>query len=124
MIKTISMRIAAIVAAIFSLLTIVEGVRVLLGVSQPEYLVLRSLLIYNVIMGVAGFIVGILIWSYHRRALMFATIVAAMHLAVLLGIEVLFYSSGSVAMDSVKAMIVRSAIWLAVVWAVWKANKS
>ena len=122
--KPIYMKIAAIVAVIFSLLTIVEGVRVLLGVSQPEYLVLRPLLIYNVIMGVVGFIVGILIWFNHRWALMFASIVAALHLAVLLGIEVLFYSSGSVAMDSVKAMIVRSTVWLAVVWVARKANKS
>ena len=60
--KNVFIKIAAVVAVLFSLLTVVEGLQVLLGITNPEYIVLTPLLIYNVIMGFVGLFAGIVLW--------------------------------------------------------------
>lgn len=117
-------KIAASVAIVFSIFSIIEGSHTLLGTTQPEYKVLKPLLIYNVAMGFVGIFVGITLWLNHRRALMLITIVAAMHLTVLLIVVVIYLSDGAVAMHSVKAMIIRSMVWLVIAGIAWKTNKS
>ncbi|MGK9475413.1 hypothetical protein [Melioribacter sp. OK-6-Me] len=44
--------ISAIIAILFSLMTIVEGSKVLLGITIQDYTVFTPVLIYNVIMGI------------------------------------------------------------------------
>jgi len=122
--KNVFIKIAAVVAVLFSLLTVVEGLQVLLGITNPEYIVLTPLLIYNVIMGIVGMFVGVMIWANHRQALKFTTIVFAAHIIVLIFLGAIYFSNGAVALHSVKAMSIRSVVWLAIVWAVWKTNKT
>lgn len=122
--KTIYKKIAASVAVVFSLLTIVEGTQVLLGITQPDYVVLTPLLIYNVIMGIVGLFVGVMILVNHCKALLLTSIVIAAHLLVLLIVGVIYFSNGTVALHSVKAMSIRSVVWLAIVWVVWKTDKT
>lgn len=122
--KTFFNKTAAIVAVLFSLLTIVEGSQVLLGLTQHDYIVFTPLLIYNVVMGIVGLIVGVLIWVNHKKALMPTSIVTVLHLTVLIIAAVIFISDGPVSMHSVKAMTIRSAIWLAITLVTWKTNKS
>ena len=98
--KTIYKKIAASVAVVFSILSIIEGAQVLWGMTQTEYIMLTPLLLYNVAMGVVGVFVGIALWLNHRWALLLTTIVAAAHLTVLLVVGVLYFSGGAVAMHS------------------------
>jgi len=122
--KTIYTKIAAGVAVVFSLLTIVEGLEVLTGASQPDYIVLMPLLIYNVFMGFVGLIVGALLWLKHKWALTLTTIVVSTHLLVLLIVGVVYLSGDAVAIDSLKAMGTRTIIWLAITGVVWKGERS
>ncbi len=124
MIKTIFIKIAATVAALFSLLTIVEGSQVLLGLTQQEYIVFTPLLIYNVVMAIVGLFIGGMIWVNHKKALTITSIVTALHLIVLIVVAVIFISDGPVAMHSVQAMTIRSVIWLAITLVTWKINQS
>lgn len=122
--KTIFIKIVATVAVLFSLLTIVEGSQVLLGLTQHDYIVFTPLLIYNVAMGIVGLFVGVLIWVSHKKALMLTSTVTVLHLTVLIIVAVIFISDGPVSMHSVKAMTIRSAVWLAITLLTWKTNKS
>lgn len=122
--KTIFNKIAATVAVLFSLLTIVEGSQVLLGVTQQEYIVFTPLIIYNVAMAIVGLFVAVMIWINHKKALTITSIVTALHLIVLIVVAVIFISDGPVAMHSVQAMIIRSIVWLAITLVTWKRNQS
>jgi len=117
---TMVRRIAAAVASAFSFASIVEGSGVLLGLSHPDYVVLTPLLIYNVIMGVVGLVAGAALWLNRRWALTVTAIIGAAHVIVLLVVGAVFLSGGAVALHSVRAMTVRSVIWLAIVWGAWK----
>jgi hypothetical protein len=121
---TIFRRVAAGVAVAFSFLTIVEGSQVLLGMTRPEYIVLTPLLIYNVIMGVVGLVAGAALWLNRRWALTLTAIIGAAHVVVLLAVGAMYLSGGAVALHSVRAMIMRSVVWLAIVWVAWKTVKA
>lgn len=121
--KTTYKKIAAGVAAVFSLLTIVEGAQVLLGITRPNYVVLTPLLVYNVTMGVIGVFVGVALWINNRWSLKLTTIVVAAHLIVLLTVGVIYLLSGAVASHSVNAMVVRSVIWVTITLVAWKTFK-
>ncbi|MDP2207543.1 MAG: hypothetical protein Q8K98_02050 [Bacteroidota bacterium] len=121
--KTLFRKIAAGIAVIFSILTTVDGFQVLLGISKPDYIVLQPLLIYNVIMGVVGVIVGVMLWLNRERALKLAVIVTSMHLIVLALVSMMHLAGGAVALHSVKAMGLRSIVWLGIVWLTWMSKK-
>ncbi|MDP1994613.1 MAG: hypothetical protein Q8K40_05125 [Ignavibacteria bacterium] len=122
--KKIYKTITAGVAMVFSVASIVEGTKVLFGISQPDYIVFTPLLVYNVIMGVIGVLGGVIIWMNHRRALTLVTTIAVVHFFVLLLIVAVYLLSGTVALDSVQAMILRSLIWGFIAVITWKNNKS
>lgn len=122
--KTIFIKIAATVAVLFSLLTIVEGSQVLLGLTQHDYNVFTPLLIYNVAMAIVGLFIGGMIWVNHKKSLMLTSIVTVLHLIVLIIVAVIFISDGPIAMHSIQAMTIRSVVWLAITLVTWKTNKS
>lgn len=122
--KTIFIKIVATVAVLFSLLTIIEGSQVLLGITQQDYIVFTPLLIYNVAMAIAGLFVGVLIWFNHKKALTLTSIVTVLHLIVLIVVVVIYVSNAAVAMHSVQAMTIRTAVWLAIALVTWKTNQS
>lgn len=113
---------AAAVAALFSLLTVLEGSQVLLGIHRPEYVVLWPLLWYNVIMGVVGFIAGVALWRAYSRIRTIVAGITSVHILVLLVVGAMFLAEGPVAADSVRAMAVRSGLWLAVLWVTFKTQ--
>jgi len=105
-------RIASVVAVVFGLATIVAGSRVLAG-ADPGYVVFRPLLIYNTVMGGAYLAAGLGMWRSLRWGRHAAAIIFVLNLLVFSAI-VLFYITGSaVAIDSVWAMALRTAVWLA-----------
>lgn len=105
-------RILAGVAIAFGLLTIVEGGKVLAG-ADPGYVVFRPLLIYNATMGLAYVAAGIvMLWSIEKGRFA-AAIIFLLNLLVLVAIGYLYAKGHAVAFDSVRAMTLRTVVWLA-----------
>lgn len=101
----------AAVAVLFGVATIIAGGRVLLG-SDPGYIVFRPLLIYNAAMGVAYVAAGILIWRNVGRGRYAAGAIFLLNLIVLVAIIVLYRGGSAVAVDSLRAMTLRTVVWL------------
>lgn len=107
------LRLVLVFAALFfGLATLVAGTRVLAG-SDPGYVVFEPLLVYNVAMGFAYIAAGIVAWrslGWGKRA---ALAIFVLNLVVLAAIAWLYSSGVAVAVESVRAMILRTAVWLA-----------
>ena len=116
--------IAAVTAVIFSLLTIVEGSTVLLGISVQDYTVFTPLLVYNVIMGIVGLFAGSIIWLNPKEAMTYTKIIFAAHTTVMVIVIFIHLLSTTIAMHSVQAMLVRAVVWLIITLLVWKSNQS
>lgn len=102
--------VAAAGAVLFGALTIFAGGRVLLG-TDPGYVVFRPLLIYNTAMGVAYIAAGIAIWRSITAGRNSAGVIFVLNLAVLVEIAVLYRLEGDVAVDSLRAMSLRTVVW-------------
>lgn len=100
-----------LVALFFGLATLVAGTRVLAG-SDPGYVVFEPLLVYNVAMGLAYVAAGVLAWRNLGWGMRAAFAIFVLNLAVLAAIGWLYSSGGAVAVESVRAMILRTAVWL------------
>jgi len=108
----ITQTVLAMVAALFGLLTIFAGTRVLLG-SDPGYVVYRPLLVYNTAMGVGYVAAGILIWRNLKQGMNGAAVIFLLNFLVL-GVIYYLYTKGSmVAVDSLRAMSIRTVVWFA-----------
>lgn len=103
---------AAVVAALFGLVTIAAGGRVLLGWSDPGYVVFRPLLIYNTAMGLAYVAAGLAIWRGLEPGRKASAAIVVLNLIVLAAIVFLYASGSAIAIDSVRAMAFRTAVWL------------
>lgn len=101
----------ALVAALFGLVTIIAGARVLVGY-HPGYIVFWPLLIYNTAMGVAYVAAGILAWRNVKRGKYAAVAIFVFNLLVLGTIGYLHVAGNSVAMESLRAMTFRTVVWL------------
>lgn len=116
-------RIAAVVACVFGIATIMAGTRVLTG-ADPGYLVFRPLLIYNTVMGVVYVAAGVVTWLSARWGRSAAAAVFFLNLLVLVAIIALYRSGDAVAVDSVRAMVVRTVVWLLLYLSlVWVSRK-
>ena len=114
--------IVALAAALFGVLTVVAGGRVLLG-GDPGYVVYRPLLLFNTVMGVVYVGVALLAWRGHRAAVIGASVVAASNLLVLVILGWLFATGAAVAAESLGAMSFRTIAW-AVLLAVLARRRS
>lgn len=103
---------AAGIAVLFGIATLFAGGRVLLG-ADPGYVVFRPLLIYNTTMGLVYIAVGLALWRNHRWARNAAGAVFGLNLIVLVSIIAIRSGGGAVAVDSLRAMAVRTIVWLA-----------
>ncbi|MEZ5444968.1 MAG: hypothetical protein R3F45_04185 [Gammaproteobacteria bacterium] len=99
------------VAVLFGVVTLFAGGRVLLG-SDPGYVVFRPLLIYNTAMGIAYLAAGIIVWRNVNAGRNAAGAIFLLNLVVLVGIVVIYRSGGIVAVDSLRAMTLRTVVWL------------
>ncbi len=101
----------AAVAVLFGFATLFAGGRVLLG-SDPGYEVFRPLLIYNTTMGVAYLAAGLTVWRSVNAGRNAAGAICLLNLLVLVGILVIYRRGGAVAVDSLRAMTLRTVVWL------------
>ncbi len=108
---TIGRQLVAVVAIGFGLLTLVAGGRVL-GGSDPGYVVYRPLLIYNTTMGAAYLAAGIITLRSLKRGKLAAAAVFVLNLLVFAFIGYVYVTSDSVAIESIRAMTLRTSVWL------------
>ena len=104
-------RIVALVAALFGVLTVVSGARVLLG-ADPGYTVFAPLLWFNTTMGVVYMAVGWLAWRGHRAAMIGAGAVTGLNVFALVVIAAVASTGGALAQTSLAAMAFRVVVWL------------
>lgn len=107
-------RLLALAAIAFGLATIVAGGRVLTG-ADPGYVVYRPLLVFNTAMGFAYVAAGVLMWRRSERGTRAALVIFLVNLVVFAAVGMLYAVGGAVAVDSVRAMTLRTGVWL-VLW--------
>lgn len=107
----LTQRILAVVAIGFGVVTIFASGRVLLG-ADPGYVVFRPLLIYNAAMGFLYVGAGIAGWRSIVLGRAAAGAIFVLNLVVLAAIGSLHASGAAVAIESVHAMVLRTAVWL------------
>lgn len=118
--------ILVIVAVLFGLVTIFAGTRVFLG-SDPGYIVFRPLLIYNTVMGMVYVAAGIIAWRNIEQGMVVAAAIFVLNLIVLTVIFFLYTKGHSIAVDSLRAMSLRTGVWFALYAGFWwlcRSNKS
>ncbi len=106
-------KVAAAVAGLFGVATIIAGTGVLMG-TDPGYVVYRPLLLFNTLMGVVYVGTAVAIWRKLRLGTYAAGAVFALNVLVLVAVALLYRSGGGVAIDSLRAMGVRTFIWLVI----------
>ena len=104
-------KLAASAALALGALSIVSGGAVLLGIKQPDYLVLPWLVWYNTVMGVVSVVAGWLLWQQHSRSKFLAVAIASLHGAILLTLVVRYFVGSAVAAQSIGAMVFRTLVW-------------
>jgi len=102
------------VAVLFGVATVIAGARVLAG-ADPGYVVFRPLLAYNTAMGFAYVIAGVLAWRTTRLGRIAAGAIFALNALVLAAVGYLYVAGHAVAVESVRAMALRTVVWL-VLW--------
>lgn len=102
----------AIAAVLFGVVTVVAGTRVLLG-SDPGYVVYLPLLRFNTLMGFVYAAVGVIAWRNLRLGVYGAAAICILSLAALAAVSYLYTPNGAIAPDSVRAMALRTVVWLA-----------
>ena len=103
--------VAAAIAVLFGALTLFAGGRVLLG-SDPGYVVFRPLLIFNTTMGLAYLAAGVLLVRSPEQGRKAAGAIFVLNLVVLVSIVLIYRAGGGVAVDSLRAMTMRTVVWL------------
>jgi hypothetical protein len=99
------------VAILFGGATVLAGTRVLRG-ADPGYVVFRPLLMYNTAMGLAYLATGVMLWRNAIWGRYLAAAVFLLNLVVLVAVLLVYQGGGAVAMDSVRAMTLRTVVWL------------
>jgi len=107
-------RMAAILGIIVGVLTIIAGSKVLLGISSPNYSILRWLVIYNVSLGAISLITGIGLWNHRSWAILLSGVITAFHCFIFIILIVMFILGKTVAFQSILAMLFRTTAWLGI----------
>ena len=105
------MGIAAILALLIGIMSVISGSMVLLNYNIPNYNVLNWLVAYNVILGGITIIAAILIWKNNKSARKIILAILISHLLVFL---YLYFISQEVALESIKAMGFRVSVWMVI----------
>lgn len=99
------------VAVLFGAVTLFAGGGVLLG-SDPGYEVFLPLLVFNTAMGLAYLAAGTAVWRSVNVGRNAAGTIFLLNLLVFVGILVVYRSGGAVAVESLRAMTLRTVVWL------------
>jgi hypothetical protein len=117
-------RVAAILAIMIGLLSVVEGGRVLSGLLVPDYPVLPWLVWYNVVVGVVSAAAGTGLWRGRDWSQSLGVNILAFHAIVLVGLFALKQAGQNVAEQSLFAMTFRTFTWIVIYLLVrWRREK-
>jgi len=108
-------RLAALLAILPGVLSILEGGSVLLGFTTKPYTVLPWLVWYNVALGFGAVITGIGIGKQRSWGEHYAATIVSLHAVVLLVLAVLFAFKEQVAIVSILAMLFRTSVWIGII---------
>lgn len=111
------MGIAAILALLIGIMSVILGSMVLLNYYIPNYNVLNWLVVYNVILGGISIIAAILLWKNNKSA---GKIILAILISHLLVFLYLYFLNQEVAMESIKAMGFRLSVWTIIILLTYK----
>ena len=107
-------RVASILAILIGLLSIREGVAVLLGVVVPDFPVLTWLVWYNVALGFVSVAAGIGMWIKRYWSRTLALNILSFHAVVFAGLVALYQLGQTVAPRSVFGMMFRTFTWIVI----------
>ena len=102
-------KIAAILALLIGVLSVFAGSKVLFGIDSKDYNVLIWLVSYNVFFGFTSIITAYFIWKDLTKGKNLTLFILTMHFMVFIYLN---FISKTVAMESIKAMIFRTGIWI------------
>jgi len=102
-------KIAAILALFIGVMSVFAGSKVLLGMDSKDYNVLTWLVSYNVIFGLISIITSYFIWKNISKGNYLILFILIMHFMVFMYLK---FFSDTVAIESIKAMVFRTSIWL------------
>jgi len=122
-ISNLRFRIAGSIGIVVGAIAIFAGSSVLMGLKQPDYQVLRWLVIYNIAAGVASALVGGAIVGLRPWATRAGVLVTSAHVLVLLILIALRAAASPVANQSIGAMTFRSTVWLVITLLAWKLGR-
>lgn len=105
-------RAAAAAAVLFGLVTIVAGGRLLLGLGEAGYPVVRAVLAFNTAMGAAYVAVAAMIHHSALNGKRGAVWIVLANVAVLIALVVYASVGGEVARETFAAMTVRTVFWI------------
>jgi hypothetical protein len=111
--RTLSLTVAAIVAIVFGLLTILSGGRALFGGADMGAVV-DFVLWFNTAAGFAYIVAGVGLWQGARWAFALSIAILAATLTVFAAFGLHVASGGAFEMRTVFAMTLRSAVWAAI----------
>lgn len=111
--NTLALNIAAVVAVIFGLLTVISGGRALFG-DVDMGAVVSFVLWFNFVAGFAYFIAGIGLWRGESWAPMLSLIIAIATTAVFIAFLWHVGSGGAWEERTIGAMILRAGIWVVI----------
>lgn len=118
------LRIAAIVAVAFGVLTVVSGGAALFGGPEARAAVgdaVPFVLWFNFLAGFAYIAAGVGLWLHRRWAARLALVIALATLAVFAAFGVHVALGGAFEPRTVGAMTLRSLVWLAIAGLAWRA---
>lgn len=116
-------RLAGAVGVVVGLASVIAGSRVLLEISQPAYVVVPPLVIYNVVMGIVALLAGVGLWAKRAWATRLSIVIALAHIVVLGLLLLVKLMAESIAAESVGAMTFRSVVWSGIALTARMADK-
>lgn len=114
----ITQKTLALLAVLFGAMTIFAGSRVLTA-TNPGYVVFLPLLKYNTAMGFVYVVVGAIAWRNHNLGRNGAFAIFVLNFIVLVAIGIEYTPGGEVAIESLRAMTLRTVVWLVIFSGLW-----
>lgn len=107
-------RACALLAALFGLVTVAAGGRILFGFGEAGFHVIRPVLIFNVMMGVAYIAAAFLMVRSLKWGVTASALILLANLIVLGALLAMRASGSGVANQTMAAMTLRSVLWAAI----------
>ena len=104
-------RASALIAAVFGLVTVAAGGRILFGFGEAGFQVVPAVLLFNVVMGVAYIAASFIIVRSLKWGMLASAVIVLANLIVLLALLAMRAGGGAVATQTLSAMTLRTSVW-------------